>query len=299
MSRLHVVGLSWNNVGMDDLVSQLPQRRRLAADLRHLRLAAGLSGEQLAERLGVTQSKVSKIETGRTSVTAEDADAWAQAVGADAAVRAELVQRAEAVRTESLSWRVTLREGVSRRQEWTGTLEASSGLIRVYQPTIIPGLLQTAEYTRRLLPLADITGQKDHAQAVNARLQRQAVLHDEGKRFEFLITEAALHWRPGPPSVLVAQLHHIATLLSLSNVMIGVIPLDAEASALCFHAFHLYAEREEGSVVTLETLTSEVVVSDPQDIKVYNETFERFREAAFFGEDARNALMAVASSVSA
>ncbi len=88
---------------------------------------------------------------------------------------------------------------------------AAARLIRNFQPTVIPGLLQTAEYTRSVLALGKTT---DRAAALAARLERQQVLHEPGRRFEFVISEQVLRWAPGP----LAQAGQIDRLLSLMTL---------------------------------------------------------------------------------
>ena len=76
--------------------------------------------------------------------------------------------------------------------------------VRNFQPGIIPGLLQTADYALRIMEIANIQGAVDLADAVNVRLARQEALYDQGRHFEFIMTESALRWRPGPPELLSA-----------------------------------------------------------------------------------------------
>ena len=119
----------------------------------------------------------------------------------------------------------------------------AAGTVRNFQPGIIPGLLQTAEYARRIIEMSDISGEGDHGAAVAARLDRQEALHDRNRHFEFLLTEAALRYRPGPPEVLTAQLDHLAALATLETITFGVIPADAEMHAITRCGFILYEDR--------------------------------------------------------
>jgi transcriptional regulator with XRE-family HTH domain len=271
-------------------------RRRLAALLRDLRVGSGLTGEELGARCGWTQSKVSKIETGRTVVQVADVEAWARATGAPDKVRADLAERAEAALTEASTWRAELQQGLAAKQRQVAQLEAAASRIRAFMPSAVAGLLQTAEYARQVFTLADVTGQRDIAAAVAARLERQEVLYDSDKRCEFVLTEAAVRWRPGPPSLLLAQLGRIASLSSLPTVDIGVIPFDATATTLHPETFTILGNGEE-PLVLVETVTAELAIRDPRDVGAYVDLFGRLREQAVFGDELRALLDAVAAHV--
>src|SRR5918997_106385 len=164
-------------------------RHQLVTRLRELRRATRLSGEELAARAGWTQSKVSKIETGRTVPQLADVRAWADAVEALPDVRAELDRLAEAALTGTTAWHKALSRGRGHRQSRIGQLEAAASCLRVYQPLVIPGLLQVPGYMRALFSFGEPLGPDDVAEAVKARMDRQTILFDERKRLVFLIGE--------------------------------------------------------------------------------------------------------------
>jgi hypothetical protein len=239
---------------------------------------------------------VSKIETGRTLPQIADIEAWTKATGAPDEVRADLVERAGALLTEASTWRVELQEGLAAKQRQVGQLEAAASRIRVFMPSAVAGLLQTAEYARRVFTLADVTGQHDIAAAVTARLERQVVLYDSAKRCEFVLTEGAVRWRPGPPSLLLAQLGRLASLSTLPNVDIGLIPFNMTATTLHPETFTILSNGEE-PLVLVETVTAELAVRDPRDVGTYIDLFGRLREQALFGDDLRALLDEVAADV--
>ena len=93
------------------------------------------------------------------------------------------------------------------------------------------------------MAFADINHDGGHAAAVAARLGRQEALHDPDRSFEFLMTEAALRYRPAPPQTLTAQLDHLAAVVTLETISFGVIPADAEMHAITRCGFILYEDR--------------------------------------------------------
>ncbi|MQB01951.1 MAG: helix-turn-helix domain-containing protein [Actinobacteria bacterium] len=286
------------NIPPEGLEEEIPAaRRRLASRLRELRRAAGLSQEELGERSGWGQSKTTKTETGKTVPQLADVEAWLRAVAAPAEVRDELRDLAEVALSATSSWKREHSRGLRRNQLRYARMEQAASTIRIYQPGIVPGLLQVGPYARRVMALGNPSGQVDLDDAVGARMARQDILYDEGKRFEFIVTEATLRWRPGPPQLLLAQLDRLVSVSTLPNVEIGIIPLGVEAVALPHHSFVVYGEPEvdDEVLVIIETLAGELTERDNDTVQLYLERFTRYRAAAVFGADARAVLSRVAA----
>jgi transcriptional regulator with XRE-family HTH domain len=266
----------------------LVQRPRLAAELRRLRLVAGLSTNDVARRLGWSQSKVSKMELGRTAASIPDVEAWARVTGAAAEVVERLRDQAERALTEATAYRGSPPERVPRQQREVAALERTTGSLRSFQPMLIPGLLQTAEYAQRMFESGHGEGGPAVPLAVAARVERQSILYEPDHDFEFIIGEAAFRWRFGPARALAAQVDRVRTVAALDNVELGVLPLAIEGPVWQYHGFTLYEDRlDEGDpMVVVETLTSRLSVSDPADIDRYRRTLERLREVAAFGGEA-------------
>jgi len=260
-------------------------------------MRAGLTGDRLAELTGFSQPKVSRIETGRTLPTVADLALWAQASGANDAERQELVEMLEAVATEAVSWRLLHRLGLRHKQEDIAQLEQASRIIRVFQPVMVPGLLQTAEYARRVMVQGNLSDQGDVAGAVAARMERQAILYDQGKTFEFLITEGALRWWPGPAQVMLPQLDRVSQMATLPNVEVGIIPFGIEAPDAYCHQFVIFEDDDEIRV-TAETYTTELTTNDLRDIAVYQLVMERFRKVAQWQERAISLIRMIIAEVS-
>lgn len=264
-----------------------PQLRRLGLELRGLRRDAGLSGHQLAGRVGLSQSTVSRIELGQAVPSVTDVEQWMAATGASEEQQAELLALAEAVAVETIAWRRVIRRGLPQLQHDVRDLEATAGTIRNFQPTIVPGLLQTADYARRLVASGYPDGRQDITTAVAARMDRQAILYDETKRLEFLIAEVALRWRLGPPAMMRAQWDRITNLMTLPHLTVGIIPQTAEVTAWHLHGFALLDDRPEGAVVRVETLTIGLSITDPRDVARYRQAFTLLRDTAVFDDHAQ------------
>jgi transcriptional regulator with XRE-family HTH domain len=281
---------------VDPLARQLTHHQRLAATLLKRRTAANLTSRALAERIGVSQSKVSRIETGRVLPTVQEITAWAHATDTDQETLDQLLAHFDAALTEFATYQVALREGLAAGQEQVRELESAAATVHYYQGAIIPGLLQTAEYARRVFQLHDAVGGQDYASAVAKRLDRQQVLYDETHQFEFLITEQALRARIGPASLVAPQLDRIRQISTLSNVDVGIIPSTAQATALVMHAFVLHEplDTEQPPFVLIELAHGEVAVRDPRGVELYQDRLARLRQMAVFGDDARALLTSIA-----
>ncbi len=272
--------------------------RRLGLALRGLRLDAGLTGQQLADRTALSQSTVSRIELGQAMPSLSDIEGWGKATGAPAGQLAEIRALAEAAAVEAISWRRAERRGLPALQQDVADLEATAATLLNFQPVIVPGLLQTAEYARRVVLSGYPGGRSDIGAAVASRMERQEILYDEAKRLEFVIAEAALRWRIGPPPMMLAQLDRIASLATLANVSIGVIPQAAEVTAWHIHGFAILDDRAGGSpVVRVETLTTGLSVTGPGDVERYRQAFTLLRESAMFGDEAQQLIRSLITSM--
>lgn len=269
---------------------------RLAAELRRLRDLSGVSGRELAHRISISQSKVSRIESGMIMPSLPEVTAWGTALDASQTTLDHLVFLANLAYTEVQPWRELLR-GQGHIQNEIQEQEARARRVCTFQSTVVPGLLQTAEYARRVFaayrpPLAE----EDLSAAVAARLNRQQLIFDRGRQFDFLITEGALRWRPGPVQMLLGQLDRIASIMTLENVSIGLIRYDQEAVTLISHGFVAYEGTgdDHDGFVTVEMIHAQMTFTDLRDVEVYRNRWSALREMAIFDKEAREYLTALA-----
>lgn len=274
------------------------QRVRLGGELRRLRMLAGLSGDALGKQLDVSQKTVSRFERGESLPSAPQVTAWLQAVDAPDDRAAVVAGLLEAAVNEVATFREMLTGGLAAVQREVGEREAASAAVRNFQPGIIPGLLQTADYALRIMEMANIQGAVDLADAVNVRLARQEALYDKSRRFEFIMTESALRWRPGPPELLSAALDRVASLATLETVELAVIPSDAEMHAITRCGFILYEGRTDGEpdTVAIETPHAQLPVTDPADVALYRDQLALFRQSALTGPEAARFVQSVANA---
>jgi transcriptional regulator with XRE-family HTH domain len=267
-----------------------PSQRRLAAALKQLRARAGLSASELGRVLGWTQTRVSRAENASRRVTIAEATAWADATNATPELRAEVLQLAEATARDVRSWWSVHAGGMAGRQLEIAALEASATVIRNTQ-LMVPGLLQTADYARHALELANVSGQLDVAAAVAARIRRQEILYDTSKQFEYVLPEGALRLRlADDPALIRAQADRLVSINTLPNIGISVLPFSVPVPAWP-GPFALYEIPGEPLVV-IEYLSGEVVIGDDQEVSTYREAFARLQAAAVTGEEAHRLIRA-------
>jgi transcriptional regulator with XRE-family HTH domain len=275
-------------------------RQRLAAELRRARSVSGLSGRDLAQRIEISQSKVSRLEAGIAVPSLPEVRAWADAVETSAEVREYLVALTEATHTNVLRWRADLPDRPHIQDQIEET-ERDARHILVFQPSVVPGLMQTAEYARRVFQMFEERpyGPAELAKAIAGRLDRQLVLFDESRSFDFLITEGALRWRPGPLSLLVAQLDRIGSLSTLGNVNVGLLPQANEAVVPHSHAFTIYEPRsaEHDDFVNIEMVHGNLQVLVGADVEAYRRRWESLGRNALRDADARAVLAPLADEM--
>lgn len=263
-------------------------REALGARLREIRRGAGLTNRRLAQLSGWHESKVSKIEFARIRPSDDDVRAYCRHCDAEDQLP-ELLATAHTIESAYLEWQKVLGTGLKRRQQKSLKLEASSTHIRDFQPQIIPGLLQTAEYAeaklRRGIEFHRIPGDVD--EAVAKRMERQQVLYKRDHRFHFLIAEQALYTTVGDDAVMIGQLDRLSSILGMPRVTLGLVPFTAEALVVSTN-FAMFDNR----LVMVEGTAAELTITQPREIDVYGRAFDTLAEQSVTGAAARGLIHA-------
>lgn len=267
-------------------LSDSPARPELAATLRRLRQDAGLSGIEAARRAGLSQSTVSRLETGRRAPTVKEVTALCRAYRAPAELCAELRATARDIQEGTTSARIVLQRP-RQMQERIGRVEQSSALIRGFQPAMVIGLAQTLDYARAMM--AGRVSGETLEQLTKSREERQAIL-DTDRHFTLLHAEGALRWHIGNPTIMAAQLDHLATLTRRPNLRLGLIPWERPLTMHARHAFHLY----DTHTVILGTESGTAFIADPVEVATYDRRFAELESVAVFGDEAREVFARIA-----
>lgn len=257
---------------------------RIGRELRLLRQRRGLSGEAVAEQLGWSQAKVSRVESGRLGITMADLAALLTVLGAPAGTRTQLMALASV--HESTTW-VDGDPGMAPRQGEVGAIEALVTRIREHNPLLIPGLLQSPSFTAAMAAASGFTDVDD---LVAARLERQAGLDAyNAPLFEAIVDARSLRRTPGGPRVLADQVRYLLDRIDRDNVEVRVLPESHDAEAFALGAFVLYEFRDPDvpPVVMCESQAADLYYSGQDAWSVYTSLWDRLLGACLGAAEGR------------
>lgn len=262
------------------------RRRRLGQELRQLREQAGFTLDEVAGRLEWSGSKVSRIETTKVKVRPRDVGDLLDLYGVtDPQHRDNVLTLARQALEQA--WWIKYGTALSGLAEvWVG-LEAEAVAARIYSVQIANGLLQTEEYARAVLKAiwaSGTTAQID--QRVAVRMERQALLtREDPLQLWVVIEEAAIHREVGGPAVLRRQLLHLVEAAEMPNITLQVLPFTAGAHAGIDGPFNiLELPAPDPDVVFVEHRVGITLLEQPEDVKQYNQIFDRLRATAISPE---------------
>ncbi|MFF7249431.1 helix-turn-helix domain-containing protein [Embleya sp. NPDC008237] len=258
---------------------------QLGAALRAVRQASGKEAKAVARSALMSPSKLSKIETAKLAPSVTDVERILSAIGVSPDARHEYMKAAREAATETTAWRHLKRTGAHKGQQALQALDAQTSLIRLFQPALVPGLLQTPEYIRAVLERHEL-GDDVLARTISGRLERQSILYDPAKSLRFVITEPVLRWRIISAQMMAGQIDRIVSVSRLPNVDIRIVPMNVDQNDIANHSFVIRDNR----MVTLETVHAKIVVTDPRDIDLYVRKFDGFAENALSDDRMRSAL---------
>lgn len=250
---------------------------RVGGELRRIRERAGLSGSAVARDLGWSQSKVSRVETGRFGASLEEVAELLNFYGVAEEVRAELL--ASVARHEGMEGAWVVRAGgTKRRQAELATVEARVKGLSQYHALWFPGLLQSADYAAAIAKSGRFGPQ---GAFVERRLERQAVLKKQkGVKYRAVIEEHALTVSPGAGSILPSQLEHVLEAIDTGFVDLRIRPRTAENAVFTAGSFVLYDFKSGPPVVLAEAQTADLYLSAEADVTAYKKLFSELQRDA-------------------
>src|ERR1700733_5620170 len=257
------------------------RRRRLALELRRLREAARLTCEEVAEHLECSASKISRVETGRVSVSPRDVRDMLELYGVPEQQRDSLVQLSRDSRQKG--WWHAYSDPVNPQFTTYVGLESAASEIRVYEVNMIPGLLQTEEYARAVISAGMVDKPRaDVERSVALRMERQQEARTIMPKVWAVLDEAGLRRQVGGPEVMRIQLEHLREVGSQRNVSLQVIPFGGGAHPAMGRPFVIlsFGEELDPDVVYLEDLTSALWVENVDEVDRYNVFFNHLRATA-------------------
>ncbi|MDH2389029.1 MULTISPECIES: helix-turn-helix domain-containing protein [Streptomyces] len=269
-------------------VNPTVRRRRLGQELRRLRELKGMTAEEVAERLLVSQSKISRLENGRRSISQRDVrDLCGVYEVEDHRIVDSLMQMAKDSRQQGW-WHAF---GDIPYSVYIG-LETDAASLRVYEPQIMPGLLQTREYAEALITGAmPESGPSDIEKRVNVRMRRQERIREPEHplRLWAVVDEAALRRVVGDRRMMREQLEHLVEMSQQPHVTVQVLPFDmgAHPGINGQYAILEFPDASDSSVVYIEGVTSDLYLEKPNDVQKYTVMYEHLRAQALNVDQSR------------
>lgn len=250
--------------------SPTASRRELGFRLRALRTHERLTSQQVADLLGVSRWKVSRLETGKRGASEADIARLCDLYQVSQEQRSELIELA-AEGKERLSWPRSLPDAAYF------DLELKAQSISDYGLAVVPGLLQTPDYARELVRAGGpaLTA-RDVDKRVQTRIIRQdRLLSGSIPRFAAVLDESVLHRVVGNAAIMRAQLRRLLELSRLPNVTIRVVPFDAGVVPAGVNKFIVmkFGRPDAANMVFIEDLTARHYLEAPNDVETYSAIF--------------------------
>jgi transcriptional regulator with XRE-family HTH domain len=250
-------------------------------------VATGLSREEVARQLEWSTSTLFRIETGRSRPQPGNVRTLLELYGVTGAERDGLIQLTREARQPG--WWHSFRDVLPNPYEVYIGLEAGAASIRNFEPVVVPGLLQTADYAREIFRNGPIELDPEEVERLlEVRVARQQVLGREDRpRLWAVIDEAVIHRVVGGVSVMRGQLRHLAECARQGKTTIQVVPYRAGAHAGAIGAFVVldFPQVTDPAVVYVETLAGDIYLEEGSDVARYTIAFDRLVAAALHPDD--------------
>lgn len=286
------------------MISPHVRRLRLAEELRRLRTEAGLTQDQLARKIGQKRNQIQRLETAHGAPDPDDVVKILEAVD----VGGELWKQIYTIASEAgqKGWWESNSHQMGARQALTANLEAGAVTIREYQQTFPPGLLQTEQFAQARLE-AEVALQSvdaDPEKFLAGRVGRQRMLRRPGgPTYEVIIDEVVIRRQSAPVGVVKQQLYHLAAAAnSEPKITVRILPIDTDVAGYavprCTFSLYTYADPGDPTVLAIDTVTSDLVLTDQDEVRPYEELYGRLRDAALPATDSLELLTRTAATLS-
>ncbi|WP_432096978.1 helix-turn-helix domain-containing protein [Streptomyces sp. bgisy100] len=276
-------------------VNPTVRRRRLGQELRRLRELKGMTAEEVADRLLVSQSKISRLENGRRSISQRDVrDLCGVYEVEDHRIVDSLMQMAKDSRQQGW-WHAF---GDIPYSVYIG-LETDAASLRVYEPQVMPGLLQTRAYAEAVITGAlPEASQTDIEKRVQVRVRRQERITSEENplRLWAVLDESTVRRMVGGRQIMRDQLDHLIELSQLPHVTVQIMPytMGAHPGVTGQYTILEFPDAADSSVVYLEGVTSDLYLEKANDVQSYSVMYEHLRAQALNVEQTRQFITDVA-----
>ena len=256
--------------------------RRLAAELRSLRAASGLTRETVVERTGINAATLYRIEHGRVRPQTRTLRTLLDLYGADQEQQAELLGLLRDARQRG--WLHAFQSELPEHYTTYIGFEGEAHSVWNYESLFVPGLLQTEDYARAVIRGGLPNASRDEVERrVEVRMERQTLLHNDNPlNLWSIVDEAALRRQVGGPEVMQAQFRYLMEISELPHVTFQVIPFDAGAHPGMPGSFVFlqFGEAAIPDVIYVDSMAGELFLEEEADVRRYRLVFEHLRAVA-------------------
>ena len=267
--------------------------RRLGIALRTARETAGLTLEQAADEINSTRSTLSRYENAQTLVNPATVRSLLGLYKVPGEEVNAMVQLAKDARKPG--WWVSYSYILDRRTIDFIALEAEATAIANFEPSVVPGMLQTPDYVRAVMRGGPHTLSDDEVeQRVQTRMERQKRLTEPSPPiFDAIVDEGALLRPVGGADVTEAQLLNLLKTSELPNVTVQVIPLSAGYHRGTRGSLHIleFADPEDPILASVETVAGQMIIDRPAELRTCSKIMEHLRAVALSPDDTRDRVL--------
>lgn len=275
-------------------------RHRLRLALRRARLAKGLTQRQVAEALDWSLSKVNRMEAGEVTVSSTDLQALLRLFDVTDRDRVEqLIEEARAARRRGWWDQPEYREHLTSAMIQSVQFETEATAIRSFQPTVIPGVLQTRAYASAVVSIwgGELSeADRDSRLEVRARRREQLFSRPDPPEYLLVLDESVLLREVGGPRTMSEQLYDLLDLARAGRVNVRVVPL-AHSALYAVGLFVIYAKDDEDVALYRESNLADEVLYSAETIGRHRELFERIWDQASSVEGSSHMIEARAATL--
>ncbi|MEV5829059.1 helix-turn-helix transcriptional regulator [Spirillospora sp. NPDC052242] len=262
------------------------RRRRLAVEMRKLREERGVTVEEVAGRIYLSKSKITRLENAQLRPELADIMTMLDIYEATPQQQERLLRLAR--EAAQRGWWDGYGMSMGPRQKIAADFESSAQTIRSYDQTAMPGVLQTREFLAALIELDQLQGTPDYVpeRLAEAREHRQQeLLRPDGPTYETILDECVIHRLAVPPDVKAAQIRHLTTVVkNEERITVRVLPHDAPlpGGTLPQCSFYLYTFADAGDppAAVVDTVTTDLVLTQRKELTRYTKMYDRLRNAS-------------------
>lgn len=274
-----------------ELRESTARTRELGAELRKAREAARYTGQELAKKLGWSQSKVSRMESGARGASEIDAAIYLAFCG----VMGEELHRALDLARDCDDDFWLHQPGRSSGLRSLVVQESTAETITYYEPLVLPGLLQTEDYARALFHGVGVVPTDRIPLVVERRMNRQALLLRENPpKLRFFVHENALRLDLVDDQIMQEQLLRVLLSTAGPPCRLRVVPA-GYIDLAGIGPFTFLAHSHHNPVIYTELLTSSLFLEGPANVAAYRHVLDRLHAVALDEQQSRELLAEVAS----